>query len=67
MTRYEIAMELREPPEAVEDGLRYAVLQLFSVFKSISFTDEASVQLAEKLFNQERSRQKLSPKRGRSP
>lgn len=38
MTRHEIAMELGESPEAVEDGLRYAILQLFSVFKCMGFS-----------------------------
>jgi RNA polymerase sigma-70 factor (ECF subfamily) len=40
MTRHEIAIELGESPEAVEDGLRYAILQLFSVFKSMGFSPE---------------------------
>ena len=38
MTKPEIAMELGESPEAVEAGLRYAILQLFSVFKSMGFS-----------------------------
>lgn len=38
MTRHEIAKELGESPEAVEAGLRYAILQLFSVFKSMGFS-----------------------------
>jgi hypothetical protein len=38
MTRHEIAVELGESPEAVEEGLRFAILQLFSVFKSMGFS-----------------------------
>ncbi|HET6893152.1 MAG TPA: sigma-70 family RNA polymerase sigma factor [Pyrinomonadaceae bacterium] len=38
MTRHEIAVELRQSPEAVEEGLRYAILQLFSVFKCMGFS-----------------------------
>lgn len=38
MTRHEIAMELGESPDAVGDGLRFAVLQLLGVFKCIVFS-----------------------------
>jgi len=38
MTNLEIAKELGQSPEAVEDGLRYAMLRLFIVFKSIGFS-----------------------------
>lgn len=38
MTKHEIAMELGQSPEAVEDGLRFAILQLFSVFKCMGFS-----------------------------
>ena len=38
ITRHEIAVELGESPEAVKAGLRYAILQLFSVFKSMGFS-----------------------------
>ena len=37
MSNLEIAKKLGQPPEAVEDGVRYAMLQLFGVFKSIGF------------------------------
>ena len=42
MTRHEIAVELGESPEAVEAGLRYAILQLFSVFKSMGFSAKST-------------------------
>lgn len=38
MTRHEIAMELGQSPKAVEDGLRFAILQLFGVFKCMGFS-----------------------------
>ena len=40
MTNLEIAEELGQSLEAVEDGVRYAMLQLFVAFKSIGFTAE---------------------------
>jgi len=36
MTQLEIAMKLGQSPEAVKRGLRYGMLQLFCLFKSIS-------------------------------
>lgn len=40
MTTLEIAKELRQSPEAVEGGVRYAMLQLFVLFKSMGFPVE---------------------------
>lgn len=40
MTNLEISKELGQSPEAVEGGLRYAMLQLFGLFKSMGFTHE---------------------------
>jgi RNA polymerase sigma-70 factor (ECF subfamily) len=41
MTNLEIAEELGQSPQAVEDGVRHAMLQLFVAFKSIGFTVES--------------------------
>jgi len=38
MTHLEIAMKLGQPPKAVEHGLRYGMLQLFGLFKSMDFS-----------------------------
>jgi DNA-directed RNA polymerase specialized sigma24 family protein len=38
MTSPEIAEELGLSPVAVENGIRYAMLQLFGLFKSMGFT-----------------------------
>ncbi len=40
MTNAEIAKKLGQSPEAVDDGVRYAVMQLFVLFKSIGFSVE---------------------------
>lgn len=40
MTDLEIAKELGQSPDAVEDGVRCAMLQLFVVFKSLGFSAE---------------------------
>src|SRR6185295_11757920 len=40
MTNLEIAKALEQSPEAVEDGVRCAMLQLFVVFKSMGFSAE---------------------------
>ena len=40
MTNLEISEELGQSPEAVEGGIRYAMLQLFGLFKSMGFTLE---------------------------
>jgi RNA polymerase sigma-70 factor, ECF subfamily len=40
MTSLEIAEELGQSPEAVEGAIRYAMLQLFGLFKSMGFTAE---------------------------
>jgi len=44
MTNLEIAMELGQPPAAVEGGIRYAMLQLFGLFKSMGFSEEPGTQ-----------------------
>lgn len=44
MTSLEIARELGQPPAAVEGGIRYAMLQLFRLFKSMGFTVESGKQ-----------------------
>jgi RNA polymerase sigma-70 factor, ECF subfamily len=38
MTHLEIAIKLGQSPEAVEQGLRYGMLQLFGLFKSMGFS-----------------------------
>ena len=38
MTSFEIAEEIGQSSAAVEDGIRYAMLQLFGLFKSMGFT-----------------------------
>jgi RNA polymerase sigma-70 factor (ECF subfamily) len=38
MTNPEIAKEVGQSPAAVEEGIRYAMLQLFGLFKSMGFT-----------------------------
>jgi RNA polymerase sigma-70 factor (ECF subfamily) len=40
MTNLQIANQLRLPSEAVEDGVRYAMLRLFSVFKAMNIQRE---------------------------
>lgn len=40
MSSFEIAKELGQSPAAVEGGIRYAMLQLFAVFKSMGFSVE---------------------------
>ena len=47
MTNVEIAKELGQSPEAVEDGIRHAMLQLFVVFKSIGFSAEPVINANE--------------------
>ena len=42
MTNLEIAKELGESPAAVEGGIRYAMLQLFGLFKSMGFSIDSS-------------------------
>jgi RNA polymerase sigma-70 factor, ECF subfamily len=44
MTSIQIATELGESPEAVEGGIRYAMLQLFGLFKSMGFTVESGTR-----------------------
>jgi RNA polymerase sigma-70 factor, ECF subfamily len=44
MTNLEIAKEVGQSPAVVEDGLRYAMLQLFRLFKSMGFSAEPGTQ-----------------------
>ena len=44
MTNLEIAKEVGQSPAVVEDGLRYAMLQLFGLFKSMGFSAEPGTQ-----------------------
>jgi RNA polymerase sigma-70 factor (ECF subfamily) len=47
MTNLEIAKELGQSSAAVEGGLRYAMLQLFGLFKSMGFRVESGTQTKE--------------------
>ena len=47
MTHFEIAEETGQSSAAVEDGIRCAMLQLFGLFKSMSFTVEAAKSTLE--------------------
>jgi RNA polymerase sigma-70 factor, ECF subfamily len=49
MTNLEIAEKLKQSPQAVEDGIRYAMLQLFVAFKSIGFTADHLTESKEVL------------------
>jgi hypothetical protein len=40
MTSFEIAKEIGHSSAAVEDGIRWPMLQLFGLFKSMGFTVE---------------------------
>ena len=44
MTSHEIAKELGQSSAAVEGGIRYAMLQLFGLFKSMGFTVESGTK-----------------------
>jgi RNA polymerase sigma-70 factor (ECF subfamily) len=44
MTNLEIAKEVGQSPAVVEAGLRYAMLQLFRLFKSMGFSAEPGTQ-----------------------
>ena len=44
MTNLEIAKEVGQSPAVVEAGLRYAMLQLFGLFKSMGFSVEPGTQ-----------------------
>jgi RNA polymerase sigma-70 factor, ECF subfamily len=44
MTNLEIAKEVGQPPAVVEAGLRYAMLQLFGLFKSMGFSGDPGTQ-----------------------
>ncbi len=47
MSNLEIATELGQSPEAVDGGIRYAMLQLFGLFKSMGFTVDSGTQPKE--------------------
>ena len=44
LSNLEIAKELGQSPESVEEGLRHAMLQLFGLFKSMGFSAEPGTQ-----------------------
>jgi hypothetical protein len=45
MTNHEIAREVGQSPAVVEARLRYAMLQLFVLFKSMGFSAEPGTQI----------------------
>ena len=45
LTNLEIAKELGQSPAAVESGIRYAMVQLFRLFKSMGFTVDCGTQI----------------------
>ena len=49
MTTLEIAKEVGQSPALVEDGLRYAMLQLFGLFKSMGFKVDPAKPTLEKV------------------
>ncbi len=49
MTNLEIAKEVGQSPAAVEDGIRYAMLQLFGLFKSMGFTVQPTIPTLEEV------------------
>ncbi|HET9712251.1 MAG TPA: sigma-70 family RNA polymerase sigma factor [Pyrinomonadaceae bacterium] len=49
MTNLEIAKEVGQSPAAVESGIRYAMLQLFGLFKSMGFTVEPAKPTLEEV------------------
>ena len=49
MTNSEIAKEIGQSSVAVEDGIRYAMLQLFVLFKSMGFTVEPAKPTLEQI------------------
>jgi len=49
MTNFEIAKETGQSAAAVEDGIRHAMLQLFGLFKSMSFSGSPGHQPKEEL------------------
>ena len=44
MTNLGIAKEVEQSPALVEEGLRYAMLQLFGLFKSMGFSVEPGTE-----------------------
>jgi RNA polymerase sigma-70 factor, ECF subfamily len=49
MTNFEIAKEIGQSSEAVEDGIRSAMLQLFELFKSMGFKVEPAKPTLEEI------------------
>lgn len=49
MTNFEIAKEIGQSPAEVEDGIRFAMLQLFGLFKSMGFTLEPAKRTLEEI------------------
>jgi RNA polymerase sigma-70 factor (ECF subfamily) len=49
MTNLEIAKEIGQSTAAVDDGIRYAMLQLFRLFKSMGYTVEPSTRTLEEV------------------
>lgn len=49
MTNLEIAKEVGQSPAAVESGIRYAMLRLFGLFKSMGFTVEPAKPTLEEV------------------
>ena len=49
MTNFEIAKEIGQPCAVVEDGIRYAMMQLFGLFKSMGFTVEPAKPTLEEI------------------
>jgi RNA polymerase sigma-70 factor, ECF subfamily len=49
MTNFEIAKEIGQSSAAVDDGIRYAMLQLFGLFKSMGFRVEPAKPTLEEI------------------
>jgi len=49
MTNFEIAKEIGQSSAAVDDGIRYAMLQLFELFKSMGFRVEPAKPTLEEI------------------
>ena len=49
MTNFEIAKEIGQSPAVVEDGIRYAMLRLFALFKSMGYTVEPAKPTLEEI------------------
>jgi RNA polymerase sigma-70 factor (ECF subfamily) len=49
MNNLEIALEIGDSPEAVEEGLRAAMLRVFGIFRSMGFSIEPGTETLQKL------------------